>query len=56
MESKEKETELVNRIKKMNSNALRVALYSIKDFRILEEAVKVGEEYSNTIQKKPNIE
>lgn len=47
MEEKEKETELVKRIKKLKLKSLRVALFSIKDPGILEEAVKAGEEYNN---------
>ncbi len=49
--SRTKENELTDRINKLELYDLRAALYSVTDLKILEDIIKVGEEYHRVMQK-----
>ncbi len=44
-----RETDLVNRINKLNKSALQAAILSIENVDELERLAKVGEDYTNAL-------
>ncbi len=50
-ELRKKETELRDRIIKLDTHDLRAALFSMTDLKVLEDAIKIGEEYHKLMNK-----